>query len=168
VKEILTMAGKILAVSAILVLLLSCTDNVPKSRGTAATDFTLQELNGGKNVALSDMKGKVVLLEFWATWCPPCRASVPGIERLYERYKDKGVMVLAVSMDDGGWDTVQAFVKENGIKYMVLKGNDDVAEKYQVRSIPMLVVIDKEGKIVKRYLGFGSDEDVERDIKAVL
>ncbi|HYA88424.1 MAG TPA: TlpA disulfide reductase family protein [Nitrospirota bacterium] len=162
------MAGKILAVSAFLVLLFSCTDKVPKSRGTMATDFTLQDLNGGKNVALSDMKGRVVLLEFWATWCPPCRASIPGIERLYEKYKDKGVVVLTVSMDDSGWDAVQSFVKENGIKYTVLKGNDDVAEKYQVRSIPMLVVIDKEGKVVKRYLGFGSDQDVERDIKAIL
>ena len=162
------MAGKMLAVSAILVLLFSCTDNVSKSRGSVATDFTLQELSGGGNVALSEMKGRVVLLEFWATWCPPCRASVPGIERLYEKYKDKGVVVLAVSMDDSGWDAVQSFVKENGIKYTVLRGNDDVAEKYQVRSIPMLLVIDKEGKIAKRYLGFGSDEDVERDIKAVL
>jgi len=162
------MAGKILAVSAILVLLYSCTDNVPKSRGAMAADFTLQELSGGRDVALSEMKGKVVLLEFWATWCPPCRASIPGIERIHEKYKDKGLVVLAVSMDDSGWDAVQSFVKENGIKYTVLKGNDDVAEKYQVRSIPMMLVIDKEGKIVKRYLGFGSDEDVERDIKAVL
>lgn len=161
------MAGKILAISAILVLLFSCTDKAAKSGGSMAADFTLQDLSG-KNVTLSDMKGKVVLLEFWATWCPPCRASIPGIERLHEKYKDKGVVVLAVSMDDGGWDAVQSFVKEQGIKYTVLKGNDDVAVKYQVRSIPMLMVVDKEGKIVKRYLGFGSDEDVERDIKAVL
>jgi thiol-disulfide isomerase/thioredoxin len=162
------MAGKILAASAIFVLLFSCMDNAPKSRGAMATDFTLQDLNGGGNVVLSEMKGRVVLLEFWATWCPPCRASIPGIERLHEKYKDKGVVVLAVSMDDNGWDAVQSFVKENGIKYTVLKGNEDIAEKYQVRSIPMLLVIDKEGKIVKRYLGYGSDEDVERDIKAIL
>jgi thiol-disulfide isomerase/thioredoxin len=150
-----------------MVLLLGCTDKAAKSGGATAADFTLQDLSG-KNVTLSDMKGKVVLLEFWATWCPPCRASIPGIERLYESYKDKGVVVLAVSMDDGGWDTVQSFVKEYGIKYTVLKGNDDVAVKYQVRSIPMLLVLDKEGKISKRYLGFGSDEDVERDIKSIL
>ena len=113
-------------------------------------------------------KGKAYLVEFWATWCPPCRASVPGIEKIYESFKDKGVVVLAVSMDDGGWDAVQSFVKENGIKYTVLKGNEDVAQKYQVRSIPMLLVLDKEGKISKRYLGFGSDEDLDRDIKAIL
>lgn len=161
------MAGKILALSAIIVLLFSCTDKAANSGGSMAADFTLQDLSG-TNVVLSAMKGKVVLLEFWATWCPPCRASIPGIERLHEKYKDKGVVVLAVSMDDGGWDAVQSFVKEYGIKYTVLKGNDDVAVKYQVRSIPMLMVVDKKGKIVKRYLGFGSDEDIERDIKAVL
>ena len=162
------MSKKMLAASAIIMaLLFSCTDKAAKSGGTTAADFTLQDLSG-KNVTLSDMKGKVVLLEFWATWCPPCRASIPGIERIYESYKDKGVVVLAVSMDDGGWDTVQSFVKEYGIKYTVLKGNDDVAVKYQVRSIPMLLVLDKEGKISKRYLGFGSDEDVERDIKSIL
>ncbi len=162
------MARKILAASAILVVLLfGCTEKAGKSAGSLADDFTLQDLNG-TDVTLSSMKGKVVLLEFWATWCPPCRASIPGIERLYEKYKDKGVVVLAVSMDDGGWDAVQSFVKEYGMKYTVLKGNDAVSEKYQVRSIPMLLVVDKEGKIVKRYLGFGSDEDVERDIKAIL
>jgi thiol-disulfide isomerase/thioredoxin len=166
-EGVLMIAGKILTISAILVLLFSCTDKVAKSGGSMAPDFTLQELSG-KSVTLSDMKGKVVLLEFWATWCPPCRASIPGIERLHEKYKNKGVVVLAVSLDEGGWDGVQSFVKEHGIQYTVLKGNDDVGAKYQVRSIPMLLVIDKEGKIMRRYLGFGSDEDVESDIKPLL
>jgi cytochrome c biogenesis protein CcmG/thiol:disulfide interchange protein DsbE len=149
------------------VLLFSCTDKVAKSGGALAPDFTLHTLNG-KDVTLSDMKGKVVLLEFWATWCPPCRASIPGIERLHEKYKNKGVVILAVSMDEGGWDSVQSFVKEHGMTYTVLEGNDDVYSKYQVRSIPLLLVIDKEGKITRRYLGFGNEEDVESDIKTLL
>ena len=82
--------------------------------------------------------------------------------------KTRVLVVLAVSMDDGGWDAVQSFVKEYGIKYTVLKGTDDVAQKYQVRTIPMLLVLDKGGKISKRYLGFGSDEELEKDIKAIL
>ena len=161
------MFKKILAASIVaMALFFGCT-KASQTGGAMAADFTLQDLSG-KDVKLSDMKGKVVVLEFWATWCPPCRASIPGIEKLYEAYKDKGVVVLAVSMDEGGWDAVQSFVKEYGIKYTVLKGNEDVAVKYQVRSIPMLLVLDKEGKISKRYLGFGSDEDIEQDIKAIL
>jgi peroxiredoxin len=162
------MVKRILAALILTLSILSgCTNrNVPYGGSTAA-DFTLPDLNGNK-VKLSDYKGKVVLLEFWATWCPPCRASIPGIEKLHETYKNKGLAVLAVSLDEGGWDTVKSFVQKNGITYLVLRGSDEVAEKYQVRTIPLIVILDKEGKISKRYLGFGNEEDLEKDIKAVL
>ena len=150
----------------VIALLAGCTDRGGQSDGVAS-DFSLKDMSG-KTVRLSDYKGKVVLLEFWATWCPPCRASVPGLEKLHKAYKDKGLVLLAVSMDEGGWDEVQAYVKESGITYTVLKGTEDVATKYQVRSIPMMLVLNKEGKITKRYLGMGSDEDLETDIKASL
>ena len=150
----------------VLALLAGCTDrNVQTS--SLAPDFTLQDMNG-KSVKLSDYKGKVVLLEFWATWCGPCRMSAPGIEKLHKAYKDKGLVVLAISVDQGGWDDVKAFISEFGITYTVLKGTDDVTSEYQVRSIPMLLVLNKEGKITKRYLGFGGDEDLEKEIKAIL
>ena len=151
----------------IMAVLIGCTDRNVRSTGTAAPDFTLQDLNG-KNVRLSDYKGKVVLLDFWATWCPPCRASIPGLEKIHKAYKDKGLVILAVSFDQGGWDSVKSFITDYGITYIVLKGTDDVSEKYQVRTIPMLLVLDKEGQIKKRYLGFGSDEDLEDDIKSIL
>jgi thiol-disulfide isomerase/thioredoxin len=161
------MSQKVL-VSALLALaiLFGCTNKGAQSESTAS-DFTLQDMSG-KTVSLSDYKGKVVLLEFWATWCPPCRASIPGLEKLNKAYKDKGLVILAVSVDQGGWDVVRSFITEYGITYTVLKGTDDVAEKYQVRSIPMLLVLNKEGKISKRYLGFGSDDDLEKDIKTYL
>src|SRR5574337_170942 len=108
-------------------LLFGCTNKGAQSDSTAP-DFTLQDMVG-KSVKLSDYKGKVVLLEFWATWCPPCRASVPGLEKLHEAYKDKGLAVLAVSMDEGGWDVVKTFMTEQGITYSVLKVNEDVAVK---------------------------------------
>ena len=149
-----------------MALLAGCTDRGARLDSMAA-DFSLQDMSG-KTVKLSDYKGKVVLLEFWATWCPPCRASVPGLEKLHKAYKDKGLVLLAVSMDEGGWDEVRSFIKESGITYTILKGTEDVAKKYQVRSIPMMLVLDKEGKISKRYLGMGSDEDLEKDIKASL
>jgi peroxiredoxin len=149
-----------------MALLAGCTDHGAQS-GTMASDFSLKDMSG-KTVRLSDYKGKVVLLEFWATWCPPCRASVPGLEKLHEAYKDKGLVLLAVSMDEGGPDEVKSFIKERGITYTVLRGNEDVVTKYEVRSIPMILVLDKEGRIAKRYLGLGSDEDLEKDIKANL
>ncbi len=151
----------------ITALLLGCTDRRAPSGGTAAADFTLQDLNG-KSVRLSDYRGKVVILDFWATWCPPCRASIPGLEKIYKAYKDKGLVILAVSLDQGEWDSVKSFSAEYGITYTVLKGNEDVSDKYQVRTIPMLLVIDKEGRIAKRYLGFGNDEDLENNVKSIL
>jgi thiol-disulfide isomerase/thioredoxin len=149
-----------------IALLTGCTDRGVQS-DTMAADFSLKDMSG-KTVKLSDYKGKVVLLEFWATWCPPCRASVPGLEKLHKAYTDKGLVLLAVSMDEGGEDEVRSYIKESGITYTVLKGTEDIAIKYQVRSIPMMLVLNKEGKISKRYLGMGSDEDLEKDIKANL
>lgn len=161
------MLKKILVVVIVsMALLTGCTNKSAQSDSVPA-DFTLQDISG-KSITLSDYKGKVVLLEFWATWCPPCRASVPGLEKLYKTYKDKGLVVLAVSMDEGGWDVVQSFVKEYGITYSVLKGTEDVAVQYQVRSIPTLIVLNREGKISKQYLGFGNDEDLEKVIKTYL
>lgn len=148
-------------------ILFACTDKTAQSSGAVASDFTLQDLSG-RNVKLSDYKGKVVLLDFWATWCPPCRASIPAIEKIHKAYKDKGLVVLAVSLDEGGWDAVKSFITEYGITYTVLKGTEDVAMNYMVRTIPMLLVLDKQGRISKRYLGFGNEEDLENDIKAIL
>ena len=154
------------AVVVATAIMAGCTDRGGKSDARAA-DFSLQDL-GGKNVKLSDYKGKVVLLDFWATWCPPCRASIPGLEKIHKAYKDRGLVILAVSLDEGGWDEVKSFIADSGITYTVLKGTDDVSEQYQVRSIPMILILDKEGRITKRYLGFGNEEDLEKDIKAVL
>jgi thiol-disulfide isomerase/thioredoxin len=149
----------------VMALLVSCTARNETS--AAASDFKLQDLNG-KIVKLSDFKGKAVLIDFWATWCPPCRESIPGIEKLYKTYAGKGLVVLSISLDEGDWDSVKAFATERGITYPVLKGTEDVASQFQVRTIPMLVIINKEGKIVKRYLGFGDDYELDKDIKAVL
>jgi thiol-disulfide isomerase/thioredoxin len=148
-----------------MALLFGCTARNETS--AAAPDFKLQDLNG-KTIRLSDFKGKPVLLDFWATWCPPCRASIPGIEKLYKKYSGKGLVVLSISLDQGEWDSVKSFSTEQGITYPVLKGTEDVASQFQVRTIPMLVIINKQGKTVKRYLGMGDDNELEMDIKSVL
>ncbi len=150
----------------VLAFAAGCTQRSAKD-SAKAPDFTLQDLNG-KSVKLSDFKGKVVVLEFWATWCPPCRDSITGLEKIHKAYKDKGLVILAVSLDQGGWDSVKAFVSDRGMTYIVLKGDEEVANQYQVRSIPMLLVLDKSGNIAKRYIGLGSDEELEQDIKSIL
>ena len=165
-KEMVLVKRIIVLFIVVIALLAGCKDRGGRP-DTAASDFSLKDMNG-KTVRLSDYKGKVVLLEFWATWCPPCRASVPGLEKLHKAYKDKGLVLLAVAMDMGGDDEVRSYIKESGITYTVLKGTEDVATKYQVRSIPMMLVLGKDGKIAKRYIGMGSDEDLETDIKAAL
>ncbi len=142
----------------------SCTRGTSK---TTASHFTLQDLDG-KTVTLSQFKGKPVLLDFWATWCPPCRAAIPGLENLHKSYAGKGLVVLGISMDQGGWDYVKSFASEYGITYTILKGTNDVFESYQVRTIPTVVLVNKEGEIVKRYLGFGGDDELEKDILDIL
>jgi len=155
------------AALVILALFPGCTSKEKGPASAAAPDFTLQDLSG-KKVTLSGLKGSVVLLEFWATWCPPCRASIPGIERLHKAYGNKGLTILAISYDEGGWDKVRDFVAEHKITYAVLKGTDDVSAKYLVRMIPAMYLVDKQGIIRKQYMGAGNDEELEKEIKALL
>ena len=150
----------------VITLFIGCTNRSERT-ANAASDFILQDMDG-KKVDLADFKGKPVLLDFWATWCPPCRDAIPAIEKLHKTYSGKGLVVLGISLDQGGWDDVKSFIAEYGITYPVLKGTEEVAAQYKVRTIPMLVIVDKEGKIYKRYLGFGDDQQLEKDIKSVL
>jgi thiol-disulfide isomerase/thioredoxin len=152
-----------------LALFAGCTSKDKDKQGAtvAAPDFTLQDVSG-KKVRLADLKGRVVMLEFWATWCPPCREEIPTLERLHKEYSGKGLTILAVSLDEGGWDEVKAFVAVRKITYTVLRGTEDVSTLYKIRLIPAMFLIDKEGNIKKQYMGGGSTEDVEQMIKALL
>ena len=150
----------------VIALIFGCSNRSERT-ANAATDFILQDMDG-KKVNLADFKGKPVLIDFWATWCPPCRDAIPAIEKLHKAYSGKGLVVLGISLDQGGWDDVKSFIAEYGITYPILKGTEEVAAQYKVRTIPMLVIVDKEGKIYKRYLGFGDDGQLEKDIKSVL
>jgi len=155
------------AAIVLLALLTGCTSREKAGVSAAAPDFTLQDLSG-KKVSLSGLKGSVVLVEFWATWCPPCRTSIPGLERLHREYGGKGLTILAISVDEGGWDKVREFVAEHKITYTVLQGTEDISSQYQVRMIPAMYLVDKQGTVRKQYLGGGSEEDLEKEIKALL
>jgi thiol-disulfide isomerase/thioredoxin len=113
--------------------------------GTVAPDWTLLDSKGNK-VTLSSLKGKVIVLDFWATWCAPCKQVMPTIQKLHEKYKSKGVLVYGVNT----WERADAakFMKDNKYSYGLLLKGDDVALKYRVEGIPTLYVINKAGKIV--------------------
>lgn len=149
-------------------LLFGCTEKTEKAGSTTAPNFTLQDMNGN-SVSLSDYRGKVVLLEFWATWCPPCRAAIPGLETLYKKYKDKGLVILAVSMDNSSdWEFVKSFIKDYRMTYPVLKGTEEVSALFHVRAIPLLLVLDKKGSIVKQHVGFVYEDALEKDVQELL
>jgi len=134
-----------------------------------ATNFELKDLSG-KTVSLEELKGKVVFVDFWATWCPPCRASIPAVEALYEKYKDNDdVCFIGINLSEDK-ETVSKFVKREGIQYLVLLSNNKVITDYKIRSIPAFFIIDKEGNIANKYLGYGSglESKWEDEIKELL
>jgi len=120
--------------------------------GFAAPDFTL-ETREGETVSLSDLRGQVVLLNFWATWCPPCRAEMPAIQKVYDQYADQGFTVLAVDVGEGDAQ-VAAFADERGLSFPILMDRDGaISTRYQVRAMPSTFFIDREGVIREVTLG---------------
>ncbi len=138
-------------------------------RGKAAPDFTLTEVRSGKAVRLSDYKGKAVLLNFWATWCPPCKEEIPWFVELQQRYGTQGLVVLGVAMDDSGRQEIAKFANQMSINYPVLLGTDAVSNQYgSVDALPTTFYIGRDGRIVNRVFGLLSHEEVEQNIKAAL
>jgi peroxiredoxin len=122
-------------------------------RNVVAPDFILPGLNGTP-VRLSDHRGNVVLLNFWATWCPPCRAEMPSIEKLYQLYRERGLTILAISNDVSGRSVVEPFVRERGLTFPILLNPEgDVFAQYGVRGLPTSYVLDRRGRIVSGEVG---------------
>jgi len=139
---------------------------VPSASGSAAPLFTLAEVNGG-NVSLSDFKGKVVILDFWATWCPPCKREIPDFITLQSEYGSRGLQVVGIALDQP--DKVRLFAQQNGMNYPVLLGTDQIASEYGgIEGIPTTFVLDKNGNIVNRFEGYRPKEDFEAEINKLL
>lgn len=135
----------------------------------ANLDFTLTDMDGGK-VRLADYKGQVILLNFWATWCAPCKVEIPDFVRVYDEYRDQGVVILGVlNLDDPSHDQLRAFATEYKINYPVFRANDDFAEANgPIWGLPTTLVIDRQGSVCSRHMGLVTKETVEREIKRLL
>ena len=141
----------------------------PANAKEANLDFTVDDMHG-KSVTMSAFKGKVILLDFWATWCPPCKAEIPGFVELQKTYGEQGLQVIGVSVDDPP-EKLKPFVDEFKMNYPVLVGlgRDDLQDAYgPMWGIPTTFLIDREGRICRKHSGLVGKEKYERDIKALL
>ena len=144
----------------------------PVSAGEAAPDFSLRDING-KEVSLAAHKGKVVLLNFWATWCGPCKLEMPHLDKMDREFESKGFEVLSISTDDARASSkVKPLVKRGGYGFTVLLDKDTtvVAQYNPAKTLPYNVLIDRAGNIHKVYQGYNPGDEVElrHDIEALL
>jgi peroxiredoxin len=149
---------------------------LPQASRKIAPDFSLTDANG-KSINLSDYRGKVVLLDFWATWCGGCKIEIPWYMEFDKRYRQTGLAVIGVSMDEDGWKAVRPFLlkkkdEETGgntaMKYPVVIGNDELAKEYGLTSMPMTFLIDREGKIALSHTGIVNKDDFEGHVLQLL
>lgn len=137
------------------------------NEGNQARDFTLEALDGTE-VSLSDFKGRVVLINFWATWCAPCRAEVPDLQAAYEARQGDGFVVLGVNVEESR-PAVESFVAEFDMTYPVLLDETgDVLKLYRAIGLPMSIVVDQEGLIQARHIGYLSEGQLEDYLEQVL
>lgn len=139
-----------------------------KKEGTAANlELTLKDMNGN-DVRLADYKGNVILLNVWATWCGPCQLEIPELVEAYAKYKDKGVVVLGVSLDDTA-EMLREYAPKKQMNYPLLLMQDDFDDAYgPIFGVPITFFIDRDGTIVRRHFGPVSKEQVDQEIEALL
>jgi peroxiredoxin len=133
-----------------------------------APDFELSSLDG-RRVKLSDYRGQAVLLNFWATWCPPCKIEMPWFVDIQKQYGKDGLVVLGVAMDDTEEAKIAEFAHEMGVNYPVLLGTDQVSDDYgDVQSLPTTFYIDRNGNIVTKSVGLLGRAEIEDDVKKAM
>jgi cytochrome c biogenesis protein CcmG/thiol:disulfide interchange protein DsbE len=149
---------------------------IPEGQRKPAPNFVLTDAKG-ETINLSTYKGKVVLLDFWATWCGGCKTEIPWYMEFDAKYKNRGLAVIGVSMDEEGWKTVKPFLAlekdpETGghtaMKYPVVIGNDSLAKQYNLTSMPMTLLIDRDGRIAVSHTGMVDKDDWESKIRSLL
>ncbi|MBI1899379.1 MAG: TlpA family protein disulfide reductase [Acidobacteria bacterium] len=167
-----------LLVAGIIVAALAACSSVSEERVRAAVkgekerkpapEFALKDADG-RAASLRDYRGKVVLLNFWATWCGPCKIEIPWFAEFEQKYKDRGFAVIGISLDEEGWSVVKPYITEMKVNYRMLVGNDSVSELYGgVESLPTTFVIDRQGKIASAHVGLVSKSVYENEIRHLL
>lgn len=173
------LSSVILLVAALAVITISCSQPEPEVSHKAvnpaqypnlkpAPNFSLKDENGA-TVTLANYQGKVLLLNFWATWCGPCKIEIPWFMEFEKQYKNRGFEVLGVAMDDDGWKAVKPYVADHKVNYRVVLGNDTVATSYGgIEALPTTFVITPNGKILTSHIGLVSRDNYVKEIESLL
>ena len=140
----------------------------PQTKGDTAPDFTLQALDG-KTMRLSDFRGQAVLLNFWATWCGPCKIEMPWFVELQNQYGPQGFQIVGVAMDDASKEDIGKFAKDMGVNYPILIGKESIGDEYGgVPGLPESFLIGRDGKIVDKIVGLHGKAEIEDAVKKAL
>ena len=139
----------------------------PASQRKPAPEFALQD-SSGKTVSLKDYRGKVVLLDFWATWCHGCKLEIPWFAEFSRKYSVRGLTVVGVSLDSDGWKVVKPFITTSKVPYTIVLGNDAMAKTYGIENMPDTFLIDSEGRIAAAYSGVVDKGNVEANLQTML
>lgn len=140
----------------------------PEKGRKPAADFALQDATG-KTIKIRDYRGKVVLLDFWATWCTGCKTEIPWFSEFQKTYGSKRFAVVGVSMDDGGWNVIKPFLAHAQLSYRMLLGDEVTAKRYGIDSLPDAFLVDRQGKIAAAYTtGMVDRDNLAANIQALL
>jgi peroxiredoxin len=133
----------------------------------AAPDFTLADSKDAR-IKLSNYRGRVVLLDFWATWCGGCKVEIPWYIEFQKKYKDSGLSVVGVSVDDDGWKSVKPFLEAKQVNYPVVIGDWDLAMRFGTTSLPATLLIDRNGRVADLHVGMVDRDTFDREIQVLL
>ncbi len=139
----------------------------PPSGRSLAPDFNLADASG-KDVKLADLKGKVVLVNFWATWCEGCQVEIPWFVEFQKKYASQGLVVVGISMDDDGWKSVKPWIKEKKVNYSIVIGNEGLGKQYGLDGMPLTALVDREGRIADVHHGIVEKTATQQKIRDLL
>ncbi len=152
----------------VIAVLFDCAKTGEEKNPKPHFDFALPDLNG-KVTSLQDFKGKVLVINLWATWCPPCEEEMPKLNQLHQEYKKDNLMVIGIALDKDSLDLVAPCVRKRGIEYPILRGNEEVLRNLgDFSGVPTTLIVDKKGNIKKKYDGSFDQDDLEETLKELL